>query len=139
MGCKERRPRRRRMRGSAVTELAILTPVLFLLTIGAFELGRGIWVKQSLSHLAREAVRYASVRSTQSDDPATEEAIKQRIVSEAVGLNPERLNIVTTWTPANQPGGTVRVQLSYAFEPVTPLVPFDEIELRSSSQRVIAY
>ena len=120
-------------------ELAILTPVLFLLTLGAFELGRGVWTKHTLSHAAREAARYASVRSTTSDDPATAAKIEARAKESAIGIDTSQLQVQTTWTPSNAPGGTVRVHVQYAFHPVTPLVPVSTIQLTSNSQRVIVY
>jgi Flp pilus assembly protein TadG len=129
----------RRQRGSTVAEMAILMPVLMLLTIGAIELGRGVWTKHVLGHVAREAARYASVRSVTSDDPATVAKVEARAKAAAVGLDTSLLTVATTWSPSNQQGGTVRVHVTYAFSPVTPLLPFDSIQLTSNSQRVIAY
>lgn len=126
-------------RGVAVAELAVLTPVLFLLILGAFELARGVWTKHTLSHLARETARYAAVRSQTSDDPATEAKIIERAESQAIGIDPDLLTVETTWTPGNVVGGTVQIQVAYEFEPVTPLLPFSSIALTSNSRRVIAY
>ena len=138
---KTRGPRRRRagQRGSAAVELAILSPLLFLVTIGAFELGRGMWVKHTLSHVASEGARYAAVRSVTSDDPATKESIAGRVKSEAVGVNPADLVVETTWDPSNTVGGTVQVRVLYEFHPVTPLIPFKTLELASTSKTTIAY
>ncbi len=53
-----RRPARARRRsGTAVVEFALAIPVLAFLTIGMFELSRGIQVKQILSDAARKACR----------------------------------------------------------------------------------
>ena len=131
--------RKNRMRGAAVTEIALLTPLIFMATLGAFEVGRGVWINHTLSHVAREAVRYAAVRSESSDDPATLSKVASRIKREAVGIDAGRLTIQTTWTPSNQPGGTVQVNLRYEFRPITPLVPIESIMLTANSQRVIAY
>jgi len=130
---------RNRQRGTGAVELAILTPVLFMLTLGAFELGRGVWTKHTLSHAAREAARYASVRSKTSDDPATNATITARAKAAAVGIDASLLTVTTTWNPSNTTGATVRVQLSYNFKPVTALIPFKTLTLTSNSQRVIAY
>jgi hypothetical protein len=85
-------------------EMAILTPLLFLLTLGAFELGRGVWTKHTLSHAAREAARYASVRSLTSDDPATAATIEARAKQAAVGIDASLMTVTTTWNPSNQQG-----------------------------------
>ena len=104
-----------RDRGAAMVEMAILTPLLFLLTLGAFELGRGVWTKHTLSHVAREAARYASVRSVTSDDPATTGKIEARAKSAATGVDTSKMTVTTTWNPSNTAGSTVRVQVSYNF------------------------
>jgi len=132
-------PSRERECGSAITEMALLVPLIVLLTLGAFELGRGVWTKHTLSHISREAARYASVRSARSDDPATAVKVASRARSEAAGIDLDRLEVVTTWNPGNQPNARVRVQVSYEFEPVTPLLPFESITLTSNSERVIVY
>ena len=129
----------RKRRGSAVVELAILSPLLFLVTIGAFELGRAMWVKHTLSHVASEAARYASVRSQTSGDPATTSSIAARVKSEAVGIKTDDLTVQTTWSPGNAVGGTVRVRVSYDFKPVTPLIPFKTLQLASAAVMTIAY
>jgi hypothetical protein len=51
-----KRPTPRRA-GAAVVEFAILSPFLFFLVIGMFELGRGIMIKQMLNDAARKACR----------------------------------------------------------------------------------
>jgi Flp pilus assembly protein TadG len=128
-----------RQEGATIAELAIVMPLFLLLTLGAFELGRGVWVKHSLTHLAREAARYASVRSADSDDPVTTAMIESRVKSEAIGIDTDALSINASWEPANVRGGTVEVDVSYDFAPATPLLPFSSIALASSSRRIIAY
>ena len=137
--CRRATYRMRSERGATVAELAIVMPLFLLLTLGAFELGRGVWVKHTLTHIAREGARYAAVRSDDSDDPVTEDMIADRVKSEAVGIDTDGLSVETTWDPANVVGGTVRVEVSYDFEPATPLLPFDSIALGSNSRRIIAY
>lgn len=126
-------------RGSAVVEMTLLAPVLFLLTIGALELGRGLWVKHMLSHVATEAARYASVRSLVSDEPATAASVAARARSEVMGINPEDVAVETIWNPSNQPGSTVQVRVNYEFRPLTALLPATAIHLRGDSQRIISY
>jgi Flp pilus assembly protein TadG len=143
----EKRVGKRRMRvrhlrgssGSAAVELAIVSPLVFLLTLAAFELGRGIWVKHTLSHAASEATRYASLRSVTSDDPATASSITSRVKSAVSFVNLSDLTVQTAWTPANTVGSTVQVRVSYDFHPVTPLLPFKTLQLASTSIVTVAY
>ncbi len=120
-------------------ELAVVLPLLLVAVLGMVDLGRGVWIKHTLSHISREAARYASVRSARSDDPATAVKLASRARSEAAGIDLDRLDVVTTWNPGNQPNARVRVQVSYQFEPVTPLLPFESITPASNSERVIVY
>jgi Flp pilus assembly protein TadG len=53
--------RRNRPRGQAMVELALVLPVFILLMVGIFDLGRVIWVNDTLSTAAREAARFAIV------------------------------------------------------------------------------
>jgi Flp pilus assembly protein TadG len=53
-----RRPVRRR--GVAAVELAVLLPLIVMLLIGIWELGRMIQVQQALVNAAREAARHAA-------------------------------------------------------------------------------
>jgi len=133
------RNRRHGEKGTTIAELAIVMPLFLLLTLGAFELGRGVWVKHTLTHVAREAARYAAVRSSTSDDPLTAKMVEDRVKSEALGIDTDALSVATVWNPSNVVGATVEIQISYDFEPATPLLPFDSITLESHSQRVIAY
>ena len=128
-----------RSKGATAAEMALLTPLLFFLTAGAFEVGRGVWIKHTLSHVAREASRYAAVRSVRSDDPATIDKIAARIRREANGIEVENLKITANWSPSNHPGATVNVQVDYVFRPVTPFLPFSSIQLHSNSERLITY
>jgi Flp pilus assembly protein TadG len=53
--------RRQKPRGQAMVEFALVIPVFILLMVGIFDLGRVIWVNDTLSTAAREAARFAIV------------------------------------------------------------------------------
>lgn len=52
---------RRNERGQALVELAIILPVFLALLIGVFDVGRAVWVNNTLATGAREAARFAIV------------------------------------------------------------------------------
>jgi Flp pilus assembly protein TadG len=120
-------------------EFGLILPVFLLLTVGIIDLGRGIWIYNTLAHAAREGVRYAIVRGETSKRPASSGEVKEVVRTRTVGLDSEKLVVSTSWEPDNKPGSTVRVQVQYNFQPVTPLFPSETIVLRSASQMVIAY
>jgi len=61
--------RRQKPRGQAMVEFALVIPVFILLMVGIFDLGRVIWVNDTLSTAAREAARYAIVHGAKSACP----------------------------------------------------------------------
>lgn len=62
--------RRRKQRGQAMVEFALIFPIFILLLVGLFDLGRVIWVNDTLATASREAARYAIVHGAKSSCPA---------------------------------------------------------------------
>jgi hypothetical protein len=61
--------RRDKPRGQAMVEFALIFPIFILLLVGMFDLGRVVWVNNTLATAAREAVRYAIVHGEKSSCP----------------------------------------------------------------------
>lgn len=57
---------RRRGRGQALVEFALIAPMLFLLIIGIIELGRLVFFYHTINNAAREGARYAIVHGENS-------------------------------------------------------------------------
>lgn len=125
-------------RGTATAELGMVLPLFALLFIGAIDMSRAMFAYSTLTHASQKAARFACVRSSSSDNPASAEQIKARARQHIVGLNPAEVDVDTSYLSTNAPGGTVQVQLSYSFEPLTPFVPFETINLAGSSQMNIS-
>jgi Flp pilus assembly protein TadG len=60
--------RRLSERGIAVTEMALLVPLLLLLAIGVAEFGRVFYTAITLSHAARAGVQYGAQNNAKSGD-----------------------------------------------------------------------
>jgi len=58
--------RRRRSRGQALVEFAIVFPIIALVTLGLLDLGRAIYTYNTLAQSARQAVRVAIVNQQTS-------------------------------------------------------------------------
>jgi hypothetical protein len=58
--------RRAKSRGQAMVEFALVFPIFILLMVGMFDLGRVIWVNDTLATAAREAARFAIVHGSKS-------------------------------------------------------------------------
>jgi hypothetical protein len=52
---------RRRSRGQALVEFAVVLPVFLVAVLAIFDLGRVIWARNTLENAAREGARYAIV------------------------------------------------------------------------------
>lgn len=79
-----RRWLRRGSEGQALTEVALVAPLFFLMLFGIIDLGRVIWANDVIANAAREGARFASVHA---GTPAlTTEASKDDIRAHALGF-----------------------------------------------------
>lgn len=60
---------RRRGRGQALVELALVFPILAMLVFGIISLGIGVFYQQQLTNAAREGARFASIHSATAARP----------------------------------------------------------------------
>ena len=119
-------------------EFAFVAPVLFVLTIGTIDVGRLVWSASMLHHMAREATRYASVRGSESNNPVTETDIQTYVANRIIGIPAGDVTIGASWTPNNNPGGTVEVQLDYSYSFLLGgLVGLDPLALQGESSMVV--
>ena len=130
--------RKRSERGGAVAEFAMIVPIVGLLFLGIIDCTRAMLAYHTLTHASEAAARFASVRSRTSTAPATTGTIKTRVLQSSTGLQAGQVDVTATWTPANVRGGVVRVQVAYPFEPITPFVPWETLNLTGSAEARIS-
>jgi Flp pilus assembly protein TadG len=97
-------------RGQDALEFALIIPVLFLILMGIFDMGRATFSYSALQNAAREGARFGVIHPTDSA------GIEAKVRSMAVGLDPGALTVTTTSPNSN----TIQVHLSYVFTIVTP-------------------
>src|SRR5690606_39181187 len=87
-----------------------------MLMVGLFELGRAVWIYETVAHAARQGTRYAMVHGNMGapDNNALIAAVK----GQAVGLVSSNITVTPTWEGSGLVGTFVRVQVSYPFVPV---------------------
>jgi Flp pilus assembly protein TadG len=117
-------------RGHVAVEFALCLPFLFGLIYGIVEVSHFAYLRTTMSNVAHDASRYASVRSSQSTQPVSSSDVTTFVSNElsSLGLNPAGTNgttVTVTYTPDNSPGSTVNVQISYPFVPF--MTGFDRI------------
>jgi Flp pilus assembly protein TadG len=96
--------RRRRRRGTALVESAMVYPVLFLLVLGIVILGISVFRYQQVAHIAREASRWAAVHgarySRETGMPTTtpQSVYTNVIVPQAAGMGLDGITHSVVWT-----------------------------------------
>jgi Flp pilus assembly protein TadG len=108
-------------RGGVAIEFAFVIPLAILLTIGAVEVARAVSVQASISQASKETVRFASVRGSASGAAATEAQLETMAVQLA-DLADASTSAAVTWSPDNNPGGVITVDMQTTFSPVA--LPF---------------
>jgi Flp pilus assembly protein TadG len=119
--------------GQSLVEFALLLPIILLIAVVIFDLGRAVYYYSAIYNAAREGTRYGVVKPT--DYAGMENATQ----TYAYGLNLTTSDIVAQAGTPQTVGGftfpTVQVSITYSFTPATPLVsnllPGGKITLRS--------
>jgi Flp pilus assembly protein TadG len=124
--------------GSAAVEFAIAVPIMLLLLFGVFDFGRMMWLTSSVKHAATEGVRYAMVRGAESTAPATSDQISTYVKSRAAGVNADDLAVAVSWSPDNNPGSLITVQVDYQYEfLLSRMLPFGPVDLSGASTKTV--
>ena len=107
--------RTQRRTGTVLVESAMVYPVLFLVVLGIMILGISVFRHQQVSHMAREAARYAVVKGARyaEENAATAasatDIYNNAIVPHAAGMNLSNLTYSVTWTDSNTQSSSVVV------------------------------
>lgn len=136
--------RRRKSRGQAVVEFALMMVFFLLILLAVLDLGRAYLTSVALENAAAEGAMFAMANPlclplpSPCVDPDT---VTFRVQHESTGglLVPEDVQVV--WSaPPYDPGYMVAVTVSYPFHPIIPLVSAfgaDPITLTSSAKQLI--
>jgi len=129
-------------KGTTLFEFAIVITLLLMLMFGIVDFARALYAYHFVANAAREASRYASVRSgfntancaALSGCPATTTTVTTYVQGLATGIgisNPGQINAaVTVQNPPGgsncttpQPGCVAQVTVSYPFSFIMPFLP----------------
>ncbi len=137
--------------GQALVETALVLPLLLLLIVGLFDIGRAVWLSNTLATAVREGSRYGVVHGALSGSPTgpgaatltppdTDTAIRAQVRNYATGV-PNNLTVQSTWPDGNaNRGSRIVVSASFPFTPILAQVFLGGglgITMRSSSTLVI--
>jgi TadE-like protein len=153
---------RRRGRGQALVEFALVAPMFFFLIFAIVDFGRYVYYVQVLNNAAREGTRYAIVHGwqglppsgppapgTSSPDPTgnnVKAAVRNYLVG-VIGQSSGSLSIAVCWQPKNgvgpacggdnSRGSPVQVTVDYSFRSAIPIVPIPPLNVQGASTLVI--
>jgi len=83
---------RRSERGQGLAEFALALPVLLLVILSVFDIGRAVFIYNSITNAAREGARLAIVNQTEA-------SIDQRVIEQAGGIETDVTKVdVTYWS-----------------------------------------
>jgi hypothetical protein len=122
---------RRKRRGTATVEFALVAPIFFMLIFGMIEFGRAVMVQQILTNASREGARVAVL------DGSTGSSVRSTVTTylSNAGIS----GATTTITPSEPStagyGQPVTVSISVPFGQVSwvplPKIPFSDVDLKS--------
>lgn len=113
--------------GSGLVEYALVFLAFMTMLLGVADFGRAMYAYHFVSSAAREATRYAIVRScstTSTNCPTAVSAtdIQTFVRQVPLGIDPTQVTAQTTWTPNRNPGSVVQVTVNYSFSFAVPIV-----------------
>ena len=95
-------------------------------------------ISSTIKHVASDGARYAAVRGSEKEFPATETEVEAYVLSKATGLDTAQLDVDVSWAPNNSEGGLVTVEVSYPYTfLVAGILSLDPIEIENASTMVI--
>jgi Flp pilus assembly protein TadG len=103
---------RARRPGQASIEFAIGLTMFLILVVGAVDLGRAVWVWNTMAHAAREAARYGSMPTHTSTQ------IRDYAVARATGIGLTSANVTVTRGVCGTPSSPIVVSITYSFAPI---------------------
>jgi len=127
--------------GQSLLEFALILPVLVIVLVGVFDLGRALFALITITNAAREGARYGTLHF----DELVDTNIKQAAVDEATGSGititlsnvyvtcPDTLG--DTW-PCSR-GTAVRVTVNHTFESLLKVVIPADINMSRSVEMAV--
>lgn len=129
--------RKRHQRGSGLVEGALCFSAFLFITFGVMEFAMAIYAYNFCNYAAQDAARWASTRGANYPAPASASDVQNHVKSQAVGLT-NTVNVTTTWSPDNKPGGTVQVTVQYSVVPLAGVTLRSNLQVGSTAQMVIS-
>jgi len=105
---------RRRDRGAAAVEFALVLPLLLLIVFGIIDFGRALNAQITLTQAAREGVRLAALGYSDA-------VVDARAQAAAPQLSGVAVTVAASCLPGAGPAADAQVNVTYSFSFVTPV------------------
>jgi Flp pilus assembly protein TadG len=115
---------RRRERGQGLVEFALVFPIMMLVLVAIFDLGRLVFAYNDITNAARTGARAAIVN--QGGTVARDSTIRQ-----ATSLGLQNANVTVSYLTADEAGAcafpykmgcVARVQVNFTWQAITPII-----------------
>lgn len=116
---------RRLSTGQTLVEYAIIVPIFLLIVLMLVDLGQAVFFYSSMQNAAREGARYAIIPHESGGELSLDLAGAQALVIDrGIGLNLAlgNVQVFTLNRDADPQAEQVRVIVTFAFNPVSPLI-----------------
>jgi len=124
--------------GTAFIEFAILASIFLFLSFAIIDFGRMMWLNNTVEHVAAEGARYAAVRGSDNSRPVDADQVTSYVEDRATGVPAADMDINVTWSPNNNPGGSVTVLVTYNYEYIIgEILGFDPVDLQGRSTMTV--
>lgn len=136
----------KRGQGQSLVEFALILPILIIVLVGVFDLGRALFALITITNAAREGARYGTLHFDEPDDLN----VRQAAVDEAYNINipfiPSvviDINDVTVYCPDDSSlwpcarGDAIRVTVNYTFESLLKVVIPADINMSRSVEMAV--
>ena len=124
--------------GAAVIEFALLASIFVTLSFAIIDFGRMMWLNNTVEHVATEGARYAAVRGSNKSNPVDADQVTSYVQDRATGIPAADMNISVTWSPNNNPGGSVTVLVTYNYDYIIGgMLGFDPVDLQGRSTMIV--
>ncbi len=100
---KKRKENRADRRGAAIVEFAVVSPLLFLLVMGAIDVGQYVNVSQTVSDASREGARLAA-QNEMTSSSSVESVILEYLEDSFPNISDTALSAATSITVTNSAG-----------------------------------
>ena len=114
-------------KAQTLVEFALIIPMLLLLLVGFFDLGRAFLYNHSLSNAVREATR-SGIVMYDDENTSVEEGVKAKVLEFAFGLTsttiPLTADDIDVFITPDSEGykDILQVSAEYCFVPITPMI-----------------